>query len=562
MTFTRRTVLRKVSALSALAVGTSGIAAAADCSGVSQWDSNTAYSGGDQVVYDGDLWTAEWWTRGNSPDTSDGVWTNEGDCTGGGGNEPPTASFTTNPSSPAPGQEVSFDGSVSSDSDGSIQSSEWAFGDGTTDSGATVTHAFASQGTYTVELTVTDDDDATDTTTRDVTVGTPDEISPDTTIAEFLPSYEERYIPDIFLDFMVGDGGSPKPDEPIGNLTDADKAARYDVDLGAIRNNVEDGSLRFGSLGTQTLDWANQFAAEGFPNHATAQLLPRLMLLPDGTESPTFQGAGRSVAWEQTAGPVAASNDPALFYQDEWPTDARGEKNEEVRERDRVYFQGQESDEWTSKHALPDSILKNYDNQLLDTVQDDVHPVTGDPLGGDSFTANAPMEARAEIHSEGWYGYQVLLFKNTGPLPYHLDGAVIWWVGPSNYGKTMSAGHYNNEQRPPGGHGHPQRDIIEIMLDDPHVPEEYAGTDVDLSAFAIRLAFHDSPYNMRTAYPNQWWSLEVSTGNDLDGRHQGGSERQKLLDLMIDTAHVELETDMDLNDDVVDAIELKNRMGN
>lgn len=562
MTFTRRTVLRKVSAFSALTVGASGIATAEDCRGVPRWDSNTAYSGGDQVVYDDVLWTAEWWTRGNPPDTSDDVWTNEGNCTGGG-NQSPTASFTTSPSAPTPGDAVTFDASGSSDPDGSIQSSEWAFGDETTDSGTTVTHAFASQGSYTVELTVTDDDGVTDTTTSIITVGAPgEEVSPDTSIAAFLPSYEERYIPDIFLDFMVGEGGSPRPDEPVGNLTDADKAARYDVEIDAIRNNVTDGSLTFGSLGTQALAWVNQFMAEGFSNHASAQLLPRLMLLPDVTESPTFQGPGRSVAWEQTGGPVAASNDPAQFYQKEWPTDARGEKDAQVRKRDRVYFQGQESDEWTSKGNLPDSILKNYDNQLLDTIQDNVHPVTGDSLGGNSFTANAPMEARAEIHSDGWYGYQVMMFKNISLLPYHLDAAVVWWIGPSNYGKTMSAGHYNNEQRPPGGHGHPQRDIIEVMLDDPHMPTEYAGTDVDLSAFAIRLAFHDSPYNMRTAYPNQWWSLEVSTGNDLNGRHQGREERQKLLDLMIDTAHVELETDMDLNDDVVDAIELKNRMGN
>lgn len=87
---------------------------------------------------------------------------------------------------------------------------------------------------------------------------------------------------------MVGDGGAPKHDEPIGDLTDTDKAVRYDVDLDAIKDHVEDGSLRFGSFGTQTLDWVKQFEAEEFPNHASAQFLPRLMVLPDMTESPTF----------------------------------------------------------------------------------------------------------------------------------------------------------------------------------------------------------------------------------------------------------------------------------
>lgn len=572
MNESRRDLLRKVSALPALTIGLSGIASAADCSSYPKWGSETAYEGGDKIVYDDTLWKAEWWTRGTEPAENANAWTKVGDCGsdsggGGDGNTAPSASFTASPTSPAPGESVMFDASGSADADGSISSYEWDFtGNGTIDaSGQTVTHTFSSEGSHTVELTVTDDADATDTTTADVIVGNQDSetVASDTTIEEFLPNYEERYIPDIFLDFMIGDGGSANPDEPVGNLSDADKAARYEVDLDAIRNNVEDGSLKFGSIGTQALDWVNQFELKDFPNHASAQLLPRLIILPDVTESPTFQGSGRSVAWEQTAGPTAASNDPLVFYQDEWPTDARGEKDAEVAERDRVYLQAQNNpDEWMSHGNLPDSILKNYDNQLLDTIKNNVHPVTGNSLGGESFTATAPMEARAEIHSDGWYGYQVLLFKNTSPLPYHLDATVIWWIGPSNYGKSMSAGHYNNEQRPPGGHGHPQRDIIEVMLDDAHMPAEYAGTDVDLSAFAIRLAFHDSPYNMRTAYPNQWWSLEVSTGNDLNGRHPGAEERQKLLDLMVDTVHVELETDMDLNDDVVDAIELKNRMGN
>jgi hypothetical protein len=55
------------------------------------------------------------------------------------------------------------------DPDGTITSYEWDFGDGTTDSGGTVTHEFTT-GTYTVTLTVTDDDGATDSDTVVVTV--------------------------------------------------------------------------------------------------------------------------------------------------------------------------------------------------------------------------------------------------------------------------------------------------------------------------------------------------------------------------------------------------------
>ena len=55
---------------------------------------------------------------------------------------------------------VSFDGGGSTDPDGSIIRWEWEFGDGQTDSGRNVDHAFAAPGTYEVKLTVTDNSGA------------------------------------------------------------------------------------------------------------------------------------------------------------------------------------------------------------------------------------------------------------------------------------------------------------------------------------------------------------------------------------------------------------------
>ena len=82
------------------------------------------------------------------------------------GNAAPTASFTAS----CGGTACSFDGTGSSDADGSITSYAWTFGDGTSGTGATPGHTYAQPGSYPVGLTVTDDGGATATTSSTVVV--------------------------------------------------------------------------------------------------------------------------------------------------------------------------------------------------------------------------------------------------------------------------------------------------------------------------------------------------------------------------------------------------------
>ncbi len=68
------------------------------------------------------------------------------------------------------GQACAFDGSGSSDPDGTVASYAWDFGDGGSSTAVVPSHRFAAAGTYPVKLTVTDNQGGTGTTTVQVPV--------------------------------------------------------------------------------------------------------------------------------------------------------------------------------------------------------------------------------------------------------------------------------------------------------------------------------------------------------------------------------------------------------
>ena len=86
-------------------------------------------------------------------------------------NVAPTAAFTTTTAITSDTTEV--DATTSNDTDGTIVDYLWDWGDGsgTTNTAVPVTtHQYPANGAYTITLTVTDDDGATDTTTRTVNI--------------------------------------------------------------------------------------------------------------------------------------------------------------------------------------------------------------------------------------------------------------------------------------------------------------------------------------------------------------------------------------------------------
>ena len=88
-------------------------------------------------------------------------------------NTPPTAD-PNGPYTGVTGVAVTFDGSGSSDTDGSITTYDWDFGDGNTGTGMNPAHAYTSAGDFTVTLTVTDDDgDPSPVATTTATISQP-----------------------------------------------------------------------------------------------------------------------------------------------------------------------------------------------------------------------------------------------------------------------------------------------------------------------------------------------------------------------------------------------------
>jgi PKD repeat protein len=103
---------------------------------------------------------------------------------------------------------VAFSGASSIDSDGTIAGYEWDFGDGSpVATGVDVNHTFTAVGTFTVTLTVTDDDGAQDSTTLTIE-----------TVANQFPTASAAGTPTVGIAPLAVDftsGGSTDPDGTI-----------------------------------------------------------------------------------------------------------------------------------------------------------------------------------------------------------------------------------------------------------------------------------------------------------------------------------------------------------
>lgn len=134
------------------------------CNGIAAWSPSGVYTNGSQVVYNGEIYTAKWWTQNEQPDinTGDGKpWTYVHDCNSGGGNTAPVVSIT----SPANNATFAAPANITiqataTDNDGSIAKVEFFNGSSKLGEDASAPYSFTwtnvAAGTYTLTAKATD----------------------------------------------------------------------------------------------------------------------------------------------------------------------------------------------------------------------------------------------------------------------------------------------------------------------------------------------------------------------------------------------------------------------
>ena len=123
-------------------------------------------------------------------------------------NSPPTAIISSSASIGDAPLQVQFDGTGSSDSDGTILTYKWEMGDGGSATGPQVTYTYSSAGTFSATLTITDDGGLTDTVSTPVIASEPPEGSSIPPIAVISASSSSGYMP-LTVEFNARESNDP-----------------------------------------------------------------------------------------------------------------------------------------------------------------------------------------------------------------------------------------------------------------------------------------------------------------------------------------------------------------
>jgi PKD repeat protein len=220
------------------------------------------------------------------------------------GNQPPTATASATPTSGKAPLIVAFTGS-GTDSDGTISSYSWTFGDGGTSNAQNPSHTYLTAGNYTATLTVTDNGGAPGSATVGISAAS---NQPPTAHASAAPTSGTSPLPVTFTGsgtdsdgtiasyaWAFGDGGTSTLQNPAHTYA---SAGSYTATLTVTDNNGATGGSTVGITVTAA---TNQLPiANAGPDQIN--LDPGVTVLLNGAASSDPDGSITSYQWTQTAG--------------------------------------------------------------------------------------------------------------------------------------------------------------------------------------------------------------------------------------------------------------------
>lgn len=176
------------------------------------------------------------------------------------------------------GVPITFDGTPSSDAEGSIVSYDWDFGNGDTGTGSLVDYTYTVAGTYPVTLTVTDDGGLTGTTTATATIS--GDMPPQVTVTNPLNGDTVSGTVTIMVDASDDIGVTNVEIYVDGLLLGSDDTAPYETDWDS--SSVYDGFSAITAIATDTTGQTTQDAVVITVDNGNVNTPPIADILDDG----------------------------------------------------------------------------------------------------------------------------------------------------------------------------------------------------------------------------------------------------------------------------------------
>lgn len=291
-------------------------------------------------------------------------------------NNAPTARFTFTPTD----LTVAFDASTSSDSDGTIVSYAWNFGDSSLGSDMTTSHTYSAAGLYSVDLTVTDDDGATHSVTHDVPVSgsPPANIPPTATFTYTANGLTVQFTdtsqdPDGSVVAWSWNFGDSSPTSTVKNPSHTYSAAgTYTVSLTVMDDDGETSAPYTQNVQVSIPQYQVTFGSSGLGGDATGDLVS--YSVSGGGPSGTFGVAGGSIMVDQGA---------TVSYEFFNPVESS------VDDGKRYLFDGQAAGEVSSAAT----VTRNYQTQYRLTVTSEHGTTEGQGWYNSDAIVNAGLDS-------------------------------------------------------------------------------------------------------------------------------------------------------------------------